>query len=51
MGNSATKKITSELKKKRLRQNFLALQGYWTRKAKKKGVRTEQALRKYLARR
>lgn len=38
-----------ESKRKRLTQSFLAMQGYWARKAKEKGILTERDLRKYLA--
>jgi macrodomain Ter protein organizer (MatP/YcbG family) len=38
-----------ESKRKRLTQSFLAMQGYWTRKAREKGILTERDLRKYLA--
>lgn len=38
-----------ESKRKRLKQSFLAMQGYWARKAKEKGILTERDLRKYLA--
>ena len=38
-----------ESKRKRLTQIFLAMQGYWTRKAREKGILTERDLRKYLA--
>ncbi len=40
-----------ESKQKRLRQSFLTVQGYWTRKAREKGILTERDLRKYLAKR
>ena len=51
MGNLAAKKTVGESKRKRLKQSFLAMQGYWTRKATKKGILTERTLRKYLAKR
>lgn len=38
-----------ESKRKRLTQSFLAIQGYWTKKAREKGILTERDLRKYLA--
>ena len=38
-----------ESKRKRLTQSFLGVQGYWTRKAREKGILTERDLRKYLA--
>ena len=38
-----------ESKRKRLTQSVLAMQGYWTRKAREKGILTERDLRKYLA--
>ncbi|TSA03158.1 MAG: ribbon-helix-helix protein, CopG family [Nitrospiraceae bacterium] len=36
-------------KRERLKEGFHAVQGYWTRKAKEKGIITERDLRKYLA--
>jgi predicted transcriptional regulator len=36
-------------KRERLKQGFLAMQGYWSRKAKEKGIITEQDLSKYMA--
>jgi len=36
-------------KRERLKEGFRAVQGYWTRKAKEKGIITERDLRKYLA--
>ena len=33
----------------RLRAEFKAVQGYWTRKAREKGILTEADLRRYLA--
>ena len=38
-----------EAKRKRLKQAFLTMQGYWTRKAKKRGILTGRDPRKYLA--
>ncbi len=38
-------------KRERLKAGFLAVQGYWTRKAKDKGIVTERDLRRYLAKR
>lgn len=38
-----------ESKRKRLKQNFLSIQDYWTKRAKEKGILTERDLRKYLA--
>jgi len=38
-------------KRERLKQSFLAAQGYWTKKAREKGILTERDLRKYLAQR
>ncbi len=38
-------------KRERLKTGFLAIQGYWTRKAKEKGIFTERDLRRYLAKR
>jgi len=38
-------------KRERLKPAFLAVQGYWTRKAKEKGIVTELDLRRYLAKR
>lgn len=38
-------------KRERLKPGFLAVQGYWTRKAKDKGIVTERDLRRYLAKR
>ena len=34
----------------RLKQEFRAVQDYWSRKAKDRGILTEQDLKKYLAR-
>lgn len=36
-------------KRERLKPGFLAVQGYWTRKAKEKGLFTVRDLRRYLA--
>jgi metal-responsive CopG/Arc/MetJ family transcriptional regulator len=36
-------------RRERLKEGFRAVQGYWTRKAKEKGIITERDLRKYLA--
>ncbi|OGW66679.1 MAG: hypothetical protein A3H49_00270 [Nitrospirae bacterium RIFCSPLOWO2_02_FULL_62_14] len=38
-------------RRERLRPGFLSVQGYWTRKAKEKGILTERDLRRYLAKR
>ncbi len=38
-------------KRERLKHGFLAMQGYWSRKAKEKGILTEHDLSKYLAKR
>lgn len=38
-------------RRKRLKESFLAAQGYWTKKAREKGILTERDLRKYLAQR
>lgn len=38
-------------KRERLKPGFLTVQGYWTRKAKEKGILTERDLRRYLAKR
>jgi predicted transcriptional regulator len=38
-------------RRERLRAGFLAVQGYWTRKAKEKGILTDRDLRRYLAKR
>lgn len=38
-------------KRERLKPGLLAVQGYWTRKAKEKGILTERDLRRYLAKR
>jgi metal-responsive CopG/Arc/MetJ family transcriptional regulator len=35
-------------KQERLKSRFLDSQGYWTRKAKEKGILTERDLQKYL---
>ena len=37
------------VKRERLRQGFLTMQGYWARKAKGKSILTERDLSKYLA--
>ncbi len=36
------------MKKQRLKKEFYQLQGYWSNKAKQKGILTEQDLEKYL---
>ena len=36
-------------KRERPKEGFRVAQGYWTRKAKEKGIITERDLRKYLA--
>ena len=46
MGTAVKKTISL---RERLRQGFLAMQGYWARKAKEKGILTERDLNKYLA--
>jgi predicted transcriptional regulator len=38
-------------KRERLKLGLQAVQGYWTKKAKEKGVFTERDLRRYLAKR
>ena len=38
-------------KRERLKQGFLTMQGYWSRKAKEKGIITDHDLAKYLAKR
>ncbi len=38
-------------KRERLKTGLLAIQGYWTQKAKDKGILTERDLRRYLSRR
>ncbi len=38
-------------KRERLKPGFLTVQGYWTRKAKEKGILTERDLRRYLVKR
>lgn len=38
-------------RRERLRPGFFAVQGYWTRKAKEKGILTERDLRRYVAKR
>ncbi|MEK6691942.1 MAG: ribbon-helix-helix protein, CopG family [Nitrospirota bacterium] len=35
-------------RKERLRKEFYQIQGYWSRKAKEKGILTEKDLEKYL---
>jgi predicted transcriptional regulator len=40
-----------KVRRERLKPEFLAVQGYWTKKAKEKGILTEQDLRRYLAKR
>lgn len=35
-------------RKERLKREFYQIQGYWSRKAKEKGILTEKDLRKYL---
>ena len=35
-------------KRERLKKEFLEIQGYWSRKAREKGVLTEKDLKKYL---
>ena len=41
--------LVSESKHKRLEQEFRAIQGYWSKKAKAKGVLTSRDLLRYLA--
>jgi metal-responsive CopG/Arc/MetJ family transcriptional regulator len=36
------------VRKERLKKEFKELQGYWTKKAKEKGILTEKDLQKYL---
>jgi predicted transcriptional regulator len=38
-------------KRERLKSGFQAIQGYWAKKAKEKGILTERDLRRYLAKR
>ena len=40
-----------KVKRERLKPEFLAVQGYWTKKAKEKGILTERDLQRYLAKR
>ncbi|MDH4083430.1 MAG: hypothetical protein OEV99_07650 [Nitrospira sp.] len=47
--NAVIQDALRESRRKRLTQSVLAMQGYWTRKAKEKGIVTERDLRKYLA--
>lgn len=35
-------------RRKRLKEEFLGMQGYWSRKAKEKGILTERDMKKYL---
>jgi predicted transcriptional regulator len=39
------------VKRERLKPGFLAVQGYWAKKAKEKGILTERDLQRYLAKR
>jgi predicted transcriptional regulator len=39
------------VKRERLKRGFVAVQGYWTKKAKERGILTERDLRRYLAKR
>lgn len=39
------------VKRERLKPGLLAVQGYWTKKAKEKGILTERDLHRYLAKR
>jgi predicted transcriptional regulator len=39
------------VKRERLKPELLAVQGYWTKKAKEKGILTERDLSRYLAKR
>jgi metal-responsive CopG/Arc/MetJ family transcriptional regulator len=51
-GKTVSAVIEDALRKKRgerLRAEFKAVQGYWTRKAREKGIFTEADLRRYLA--
>lgn len=43
------KDLVSENKHKRLEQEFRAIQGYWSKKAKAKGILTARDLQRYLA--
>lgn len=47
--NAVIQDSLRESRRKRLTQSVLAMQGYWTRKAREKGIVTERDLRKYLA--
>jgi len=47
--NAVIQDALRESRRKRLTQSVLAMQGYWTRKAREKGIVTERDLRKYLA--
>ena len=52
-GKTISAVIEDALRKKRgkeLKAEFKAVQGYWTRKAREKGILTEADLRRYLAR-
>jgi predicted transcriptional regulator len=40
-----------KVRRERLKPEFLAVQGYWTKKAKEKGILTERDLQRYLAKR
>ena len=39
------------VKRERLKPEFVTVQGYWTKKAKEKGILTERDLHRYLAKR
>jgi hypothetical protein len=41
--------LVSENKHNRLEQEFRAIQGYWRKKAKAKGIRTARDLQRYIA--
>lgn len=41
--------LVSENKHNRLKQEFRAIQGYWSKKAKDKGILTGRDLQRYLA--
>lgn len=41
--------LIAENRQNRLKQEYKAIQGYWTKKAKAKGILTTRDLRRYLA--
>jgi hypothetical protein len=43
------KDLVSENKRNRFEQEFRAIQGYWSKKAKAKGILTARDLQRYLA--